>query len=131
MYKPSLKIYAKNLPKKGLGVFASRNINSGEIIETCPIIYLDSDFLDSKTILNDYCFLYPISPNTNKDQNYVIAWGFGSLYNHSSIPNSDVLDCLDDECVNFVAIKNIAKDEEISIDYGELWVNSRKNLQLV
>jgi SET domain-containing protein len=35
---PPTKIYAESSPVHGLGVFASQDINEGEVLEVCPVI---------------------------------------------------------------------------------------------
>lgn len=96
----------------GKGVFASENINKGEIIEVAPILILEfSDFIDTKwNLLFEYYFWL--------DDFVVLALGYGSLYNHSKNPNAEYKIKQKDKTITFSAIKNIQKNEEILINYS-------------
>lgn len=112
----SNKIYISDssIPKIGRGVFALVNIKKGEIIEICPTITFPENQTDSlsQTELMNYIFF------AGKNKNVlVLALGFGSLYNHSNIPNAKYKIDLKNELITFRAIKDIKKDEEIFINY--------------
>jgi len=100
--------------KAGRGVFASRNIIKGEIIERCPIIKIpkyDSFGLNESNLIS-YFFYY------GKDkERLAIALGFGSIYNHSYLPNAKFSIKQNDNVIDFVALKNIKKDDEITVNY--------------
>ncbi len=125
---PSNKIYLADskIPNAERGVFAEKAIKQGELIESCPIIYLtEEDYpLAKKTTLLNYYFL-----NEPEDRS-AIALGFGSLYNHSYEPNSTYKKRLDEGWIDFVALKDIAPDEEITVNYNygnpedkkDLWI---------
>lgn len=128
---PSSLIYVaeSKIPHAGRGVFAAKQINEGEIIEICPVFVLpQKDYLPLKeTALRDYYFMW--GKNTN-----AICFGFGSMYNHSYEPNATYKKKIDEQVIEFVAIKNIYKDEEITVNYNygnpndkkELWIKSIK-----
>jgi SET domain-containing protein len=63
----------------------------------------------------------------------VVAWGYGSLYNHSNTPNADWLDIENDMAFKFIAIKSIQPEEEICINYGSsgYWNDGRKDIKIV
>ncbi len=110
------KIYVgvSKIPNAGRGVFAVRDIKKGEIIERCPTIEIpkgDRSNLD-ESILVTY-FLYF---GKNKER-IALMLGFSSIYNHSDIPNANFKIFPKEEIVEFIAIKNIKKDEEITFDY--------------
>lgn len=100
--------------KAGLGVFASHDIKKGEIIERCPIIEIpkhDSSSLN-ENILVTYFFYF------GKDRKRVaIALGFGSIYNHTYNPNAKFRIRQKDLVIDFVALKHIKKDNEITVNY--------------
>ena len=97
------------ITKAGRGVFAGRNIKKGEIIERCPIIEIpkhDTHGLN-ESILVTYFFYF------GKDKDRMsIALGFGSIYNHSYSPNAKFKIIQKEGLIEFVAIKNIKKDDE-------------------
>lgn len=114
-------VYIKWIGEKvGLGLFAGRHIGEGEfigeytgIVRRCWLYFSDS---------NDYCFRYPlyhIGPlvytiDATKCCNQM------SFINHSDKPNCDTVVVLHEGifhiCVR--AIRAIAKDQEITFDYG-------------
>ena len=115
------KIYiAKSgIKNAGRGVFASKDIKVNETIEICPILILWSKdaALIMKTALHCYVYEY-------EGGSVLMALGYGSLYNNMDKPNAkyelqeyDGMSELDSELL-FTAIKPIAKNEEIFIDYG-------------
>ena len=96
----SQKFYVKQSGIHGKGLFASKNIRTGETIGTIKYNPTDQDgpyvlWIDKQGILVD-CELKYI--------------------NHSAQPNACYCDDLD-----VIALKSIKKDEEITHDYGEDW----------
>jgi SET domain-containing protein len=109
---PSNKIYIKFInKKKGWGVFCKEKIEKNEIVETCYCI-VDNH---NTTSLKNYVYN---KNNTSSDVYY--CFGFGSLYNHSDIPNIKfrVID-EDKHIVTFTALKDIDINEELCIYYGD------------
>lgn len=130
--QPPSKVYLSDskIENAGRGVFASARIKTGELIESCPIIYLtEKDYpLAKQTTLLNYYFL-------NEPENRAgIALGYGSLYNHSYEPNTTYKKRLEDGFIDFVAIRDIAPDEEITVNYNygnpddkkDLWIKEIK-----
>lgn len=105
-------LYLMETSERGRGVFTSRNIEIGDMIESAPVILCNKKDREviHKTILHDYYFLW------EKD-NCAIALGYGSLYNHSETPNAEFIFDYENECIDFEAIKKIESGEEILINY--------------
>ena len=122
-FTPSPKIYIKESPGKGLGVFAKRRIHKDEIVERCPVYVMSKE---EDPFMEDYRFLYP----RIRGVQWGIAWGYGSLYNHSKNPNCDWRDC--EGGFEFFAKRDIELGEEICIYYGghEYW-RLRKHITLI
>jgi SET domain-containing protein len=113
--EPSEKNYISNsiIPNSGRGIFASKFLKKGETIEISPVILLKGEGVKlRKSKLYNYYFLWDKQPDA------ALALGFGSIYNHSYNPNATYKKHLKDEVVEFIAIKNIKKDEEITINYN-------------
>ena len=113
---PSGAIYCKNsnIPHGGRGVFASKVIKKGELIERCPYIDIPSHELDhiTQSFLVTYIFFY----GEDKSR-LLLVLGFGSMYNHSHFPNA-TYEINDDEGVmDFTATQDIKMDEEVTFDY--------------
>lgn len=111
------KIYVdiSRIPNSGRGVFARVDIKKDEIIERCPVIEVPPyDVANlSESVLNTY-FYY-----LGKDKERVlITLGFGAIYNHTYIPNATYRERLNEGIVEFVAIKDISKDDEITVNYN-------------
>jgi len=113
----SNKIYVSQskMPKAGRGVFAQVDIEKDEIIERCPVIMVPRHDTSNlrESILVTYFFYF----GKNKEQ-LAIALGFGSIYNHSHEPNTTYKIKHKEKMIDFVALKNIKKNEEITVNYN-------------
>lgn len=104
----------------GRGVFASRSIARGEVVETCPMLIVDDEQGEALAVgAEGYVFDWG-------DGATALALGYGSLYNHSFTPNATTLETPDELVVT--ALRDIAAGEEIFINYtgtgtdaDELW----------
>lgn len=101
----------------GRGVFASRSIAAGEIVEICPIVLLEVDFKDLSKALQQRVFNWS---NLAKSRAGVhgLALGYGSLYNHANPANLSYEAAADGQQLRFTAVRKIARDEELSINYN-------------
>mgnify|MGYP002138170985 CR=1 FL=1 len=77
------KIIVQKSSLHSIGVFAQESIRAWETIEICPIIILNSQ--DTKIIDQTHLYNYYFSW---EDQWSALALGYGSLYNHSYLPNA-------------------------------------------
>ena len=133
MFYPPTKIYANHVEGKGLGVFAHETIAEGETIEICPLMSLGkTPGNKNQDPFYNYRFGYPKEGMHNGNQDFVVAWGYGSLYNHSNTPNADWLDHPAEKAFQFIAMRDIGKDEEITIHYGgdDYW-RQRKEIEVI
>jgi len=114
---PSQKVYLgkSTIPHAGRGIFTSRDILAGEVIEICPIIEIPTSEIEllKKTLLINYYFVWG-----KAEEKRAICLGFGSLYNHAYEPNATYMKHLESETIHFNAIKDIKKDEEITVNYN-------------
>jgi len=117
--KNKIHIAKSGIKNAGRGVFASVDIPANEIIEVCPILILwkkDNAHI-METMLQNYVYEYT-------EDSTMMALGYGSLYNYMKSPNAkyelqeyEGMTEQDSELL-ITAIKPIAKNEEIFIDYG-------------
>lgn len=109
----NLYIANSQVPEAGRGVFTSVSIKENEIIETCPVLVLPrKDYPQvKKTILRNYYFLWGKSTSA-------ICFGYGSFFNHSYAPNATYKKKIKNQTIEFIALKNIEKDEEITVNYN-------------
>ena len=122
MLKLSKKIYLDKSLIGGRGVFAKQDIVKGEVLETAPYIIIKEN--------NCTCELTNYKFSHDKGEN-LVCLGYGAMYNHSRKPNlkyrysnNELPNCLD-----FVAIRDIRKDEELFITYGRKWWRGRDKKQ--
>lgn len=127
---PPHKIYISKSNIHGYGVFAKEEIFEGEIIEECPILDLGIPFGHSSPVLIDYRFNWP--QGSNEWESQVVAWGYGSLYNHSNEPNAYWRSNIDRKTFEFVSNKKIKAGEEILVYYGgeNYWLDGRTHTEV-
>lgn len=96
-------------------MFAAQQIKKGEVVEVCPLIIVPrSDMSNLKeSILVTYFFYFG-----EKKDRLAVALGFGSIYNHSYTPNATYKIKAKEKTINFTAIKDIKKNEEITVNYN-------------
>ena len=101
----------------GRGVFAKKPIKKGSIVEEAPFIAVYKEEIVSKLL--DYVF-------DLDDHCYAVCFGYGSMYNHAKKynvhyeKNSRV-----ENSLLFRAKRDIDKGEELTVSYGEGWLQSR------
>jgi SET domain-containing protein len=98
----------------GRGVYARRDIKKGEIIERCPIIEVPKNDTSNlkESALVTYFFYFG-----KKREQVAIALGFGSIYNHSDKPNTTYKIKRKDKIIDFIALDDIKKNDEITFNY--------------
>jgi SET domain-containing protein len=109
----STQVYVKRVKGKGRGVFARRPIARGSLIEKVPLLLVPiKDVVGGLDNPNLVMFFFL------KDRKHVaVCLGYGSLYNHSYRPNARY-DEGPGATMLFTALHNIARDEEICINYN-------------
>lgn len=97
---------------KGRGVFATAPIRKGETIEVSPALLIPREEADEflTTFMAHYIF------RTDRGQRYVIALGFGSLFNHDPKANAEFF--VERTHVRITAIKAIPVGREVTVNYG-------------
>jgi SET domain-containing protein len=101
----------------GRGVFATRAFAAQETIEVCPTLEVADSDVSGR--LGDYVF------NSADDEEVVILLlGYGMLYNHSSEANAEYVEHGPQQ-IAFVALHAIEAGDEITIDYGAEWWDTR------
>jgi uncharacterized protein len=108
-------IYVAPSTLHGTGVFASQDIEVGDMIEICPVLLFPKEQLVhfQQTVLDDYYFDWG-----DNDDFYAIALGYGSLYNHSYVPNAEYDMDFDSNTIDIHCIKPISAGHEIFINYN-------------
>lgn len=128
---PSKCIYIAPSQIAGLGVFASKEIAKGEVIEESSVIVIPEEQISdlAKTDLLNYAF-FAWGPDKMAA---AVVFGHGSLFNHSYEPNARYVIAAEENLIRFVAIKDIKPDEEIVMNYNgksedktKLWFEARE-----
>jgi hypothetical protein len=101
----------------GRGVFATRAFAEGETVEVCPTLEIPDGDVTGR--LGDYVFR-----SATDDDAVILLLGYGMLYNHSADPNADYVEDGPDT-IAFVTIRPVAAGEELTINYGEEWWDTR------
>jgi SET domain-containing protein len=92
---------------------AARDIKKGELIESCPVILIPTNEFDAynKTVLTNYDYDWD-------DTHGAFVLGYCVLTNHSFTANA-IYECnFKKKTMEYYAVKNIKKDEEIFINYN-------------
>jgi hypothetical protein len=99
----------------GKGVFTKIDIPKDTDIEKARIVKVPAKNIE-ETPLNDYAFTNPY----NKKE-YLIAFGYGSMYNHSDEPNIHYYYNKEENCIVYESKRDIKTGEELYISYGPKW----------
>ena len=109
----NLKTEIRLSPGKGRGVFATKPIKKGEIVEVAPTLQVPkSDMMLLKaSFLCNYLFADDIDEEAD-----LLALGHASMYNHASDPNAEWI--TGNGLIFIRAIKAVKGGEELTLDYG-------------
>jgi len=126
---------------EGIGVIATNNIASGQLIERCPMVRLDwrSNYINDPQ-LRKYCHSEsncgcPTETNPDKEYNthgsaYWMVLGYGMIYNHQDSPNTEWNFYYDSSMADVVATQDIPKGSEVCVSYRSGYFTNRKNISL-
>ncbi|MCC7305149.1 MAG: SET domain-containing protein-lysine N-methyltransferase [Alphaproteobacteria bacterium] len=107
------------VPRKGRGVFATRKIKKGEIVEVAPVVPVSKKNVPDDEAPDGWVLDWD---EDKPGKEYAMAMGYIMLYNHSEDPNIELESDLAENTVTVVAIRDIRAGEELAWDYGcEIW----------
>jgi SET domain-containing protein len=98
----------------GYGIFATKDIKAGEIIEECSFLPMEGSFTNLDKTLKRYVFCYP----KGKPGVPAALLGRGVYFNHSNSNNTDWKTDEENQIFIFFAINDIRAGEELFINYG-------------
>ena len=115
-YNSENKIYSynyissSNIEKAGFGIFAGKQYKANDTIEVVPFVEVDT---------NNSIHPYTFNSHLN-DSKFLVMLGKPSLINHS-VEYENVKYKVDDKdrIMIFYAIKDIKKDDEFYLNYGD------------
>lgn len=107
--------------KKGRGAFAKKPIKKGTIIDVAYVVPIPNrDYKKIyKTILYNYCYVWE-DPEHKPEFRNAITLSVSQFINHSYEPNVKYLYDYEFKAIEFSAIKDIAKGEELLVNYNAL-----------
>ena len=102
-------------PKGGRGVYATKNISAGTVLEISPVIVLTVTERKEveKTKLYDYIFEWGKSR-----KQCCIALGYVSMYNHDYSSNCEYEMDYEARLMTIKTVKPVKKGEELCINYN-------------
>lgn len=115
-------IFVGSVPGMGRGVFTSKNIEAGTIVEISPVIVMSIDerkLLD-QTLLHDYIFEWG-----GDKQQCCMALGYVPVYNHSYQSNCEYEMDFTNESISIKAVHFIKAGEELFINYNGNWNDNK------
>lgn len=108
-------LYIGPTEQMGRGVFTSEAISKGTVVEISPVIIMSNEdraHLD-KTLLHDYIFEWG-----DNAEHCCMALGYIPIYNHAYESNCEYQMDYENELIQIVTMRDIAKDEELFINYN-------------
>jgi SET domain-containing protein len=109
---PSPTIEVRLSPGRGRGVFATAVIRQGDVFDRAYALVIPDDQWEhiERSLLVNYCYSW--------GDLGALALGAGSLYNHSYTPNARYIKRMDELVIEYLALRDIAPGEEITINYN-------------
>lgn len=115
-------LYIDSSPKGGYGVFTSELLSKGTEIEVAKILPIAPYDREKLKELAKYDYNY-------SDDTTCIAFGFGSLYNHSSDYNLEYR--IDDvDLMHYTTLRDVEAGEELFVNYGDEYFTMNKINQI-
>lgn len=117
---------------EGKGIFATNDIEEGELVERCPMVRLGhrSNYIHDP-VLWQYCYTQPkcdCSECKNHGFYFWMVLGYGMIYNHQDIPNTKWVFNYNSSYADVIASKPIKKGEEVFVSYGNSYFKNRKKI---
>lgn len=114
--KTPITIEVRDYPRKGRGICVREGIPEGTVIESLPVLVLDSPIYARVKELPfiNHTFVWR---RDGAGESGAIGFGFASLCNHSLEPNAVIHKNYDTASIDLVALRPIASEEEITIRY--------------
>jgi hypothetical protein len=115
------------------GVFATEDIESGELIERCPMVPLEHRMrYHNDPQLYNYLYSHKCDCEDCKKHGgtFLMVLGYGMIYNHQDTPNTTWVFNHEKKVADVVATMPIKKGKEIFVSYGSDYFKYRKKVVL-
>lgn len=120
-------------PLHGKGVFATDDIEPGELVERCPLKVMGFRMNYHKDpVIWSYMFTNscPCEECKRHGGHFLMVMGYGQIYNHQDDNSVSMKFDLKNEVADIVALRQIKKGEEIFVNYGPNYFNNRDKIDL-
>ena len=112
----------------GHGVFATENIPAETTLEECHHLRIKEE--DCSGIIDDY--VYGLEPDHNNSKEaseyYSLPLGLGSIFNHAEKHNTAYWHDTERDLIVFYTIKDVSAGEQLFINYGKDWWDTRERM---
>lgn len=114
-------IFSALTDDKGFGVFTKKKIAKGTLIEISPVVVMSAKEkkMVEQTKLYNYIFDW-------EKKQCCMALGFVPIYNHAYEANCEYMQDYENHTIMIVAVRDIEKNEELTINYNGSWNNPKK-----
>jgi len=122
IYNPPKKIHVKPSPVHGLGIFASEDIQEGELIEIAPIAVTRINNKQPHEWSPQDLMFFKYNGGWGSwisEDLTCVAFGYASLYNHRDKPNVEYKKDFEQGAIHFYATADIEAGEECFLFYYE------------
>jgi SET domain-containing protein len=116
---PRWDIHLGESELSGLGVFAARDFKKDEVVEICPYLKIYKGHMNDECEVGDYTFEFD-------EESEVLVQGYGSMYNHHTSNNLDYFYEESDDMFEYIALRDIKKGEELTVNYGDEFWSARQ-----
>jgi SET domain-containing protein len=116
-------LYIAPTDQMGRGVFTSKKLKTGTVIEIAPVIVMSQDdrkLLD-QTLLHDYIFEWGEQHNQ-----CCMALGYVPVYNHSYRSNCEYEMDYENDLITIKTVRTVKEGEELFINYNGEWNDGKK-----
>jgi SET domain-containing protein len=104
----------------GLGVFARRRFDAGDVVERVPLVVVPDDEMHFARMRGTIMHRYPM-PGVPDAEHSAWMLGYGALYNHEPDPGrvNARWTYAGGRTLLFIAVRDIEPGDEITYDYGD------------
>ncbi len=121
-------VYVKDTgTARGRGAFATRSFKAGEIVETCPVVVINEFISDLPPEVGRIVFGWSYLVTRQVGRQTAIVLGYGSLYNHANPSSMRYEADGQAQVMRFIAVRDIAADEELTVNYNAIGGGSESN----
>ena len=104
----------------GWGVFTTRALDAGEVVECAPYLVLPAVAADALPLCN-YVFWLSDDEKSALYGQRALSLGWGGLFNHDDAPNLDYAADTDAQLLEFITTRAVHAEEQLFLSYGADW----------